>query len=638
MHIFGEATIPVATSPWGAVFDPVNGYVYVVSEIPSCAFCSTSLNVIDPSTNSVQVMPLSFGPLDVRYIVCNTLTGFILVGSYQGVYEFDGLPPAGFFPTPAPYQVSTFNPDNGLTYGWDDGKDANLTIVSDSAVVSQVRLPGSISTGAVYDSALGQVYATSYSGPPCGNGCFQTQNNVSVVNTTTQAVTLTNLTLQLPSQMIYAPSVHEVFAASFAGNLTVFDDQTDRVTEILPVANAVAGLAYDAHDGDVYATDSFAGGTNVPGDTVSVVNVSTGQKVGSIAVQTEPTGIAYDNATNELFVADGATGNVTVIEFSPVYNVTFRETGLPAGTPWGVSLTSRNGTSFSTTGGTLMLTDPNGTFPYQVTPVPGFVANSWSGTIQVDGGGVSVSLRFAQNTYPVKIVESGLPPGTNWSASVGLSTGSSTASTISLAEPNGSFTVSVAQLPGYTASPPAGQISVEASPLTWNVDFAVALYQVAVLERGLPPGTSWSLRLGDVPYWSNHSWMVINESVGTFAFTIPSVGPWAAAPSVGTLVVGFGGTVLNVTFSEPPPSGLSIFGVSGSSAYLLAIDLALSLILDVLVVAFLLSSRRKASRGDIRSGEGRAGLTNARQKRERFVSGPGSEVTNQKSGAQEDHS
>lgn len=595
-HIFGEVTIPVAASPWGAVFDPVNGFIYVVSEVPNCIFCPTTINIINPSTNSVQIIPMSFEPLDVRYIVCNTLTGLILIGTYQGVYELDGLSWAGFFPTPAPYQVSAFNPDNGLTYGWDDGTDANLTVVNDSAVVAQVRLPGSFSTGAVYDSSLRQVYATSYSGPSCLKNfwsCYQIQNNVSVVNSTTQGVVSTNLTLQLPSQMIYVPSAHEIFAASYAGNLTIFDDRTNRVTKILPLANAVAGLAYDPLDGNVYASNSFAGGTNVPGDSVSVVNASTGQLVGSIPVQTEPTGIAYDNTTNELFVADGATDNVTVIEFSPVYNVTFTETGLPNGTHWGVSLTSRNGTSFSTTGGALTLTDPNGTFPYRVSPVPGFVASSWIGTVQVDGGGVSVSIQFAQYTYSVQVAEAGLPPDTNWSASIAWLVEYSTSRTITFPEPNGSFTLMVNPVPGYTASPQGGEVYVVGAPLMRTVEFQLTLYQVAVLENGLPAGTNWSLTIGGRSYWSDLSWMVLNESIGIYDFTIPSVAGWAAAPFAGTLTVRETGTILNVTFSKQTPSGPTLLGMTGSLAYVVVIDIALAVLLDALVVAFLWTGRRR---------------------------------------------
>lgn len=84
-------------------------------------------------------------------------------------------------------------------------------------------------------------------------------------------------------------------------------------------------------------------------------------------------------------------------QFQPfVYSVTFREYGLPTNATWALSI---DGGSFSTTNSSLVVSLPNGSYPYTVAPQI-ISGTTWaptftSGVVNVTGGRNSTTLHFA---------------------------------------------------------------------------------------------------------------------------------------------------------------------------------------------------------------------------------------------------
>lgn len=175
---------------------------------------------------------------------------------------------------------------------------------------------------------------------------------------------------------------------------------------------------------------------------------------------------AYQVSTpDKRFQADSSNGTFEVrggavfeqFTFSQLrYVITFFETGLPSGTDWGVSI---GGTVMSSAGPTLMMMEPNGTYPYSISLAPGY-STSYRGQVTVDGGPISQSIRFAQVTYIVTFQESGLTPGTNWSVVLNGVTDSSSGSTIIFSEPNGSYAFTVRATSGYSPNITSGVVQV----------------------------------------------------------------------------------------------------------------------------------------------------------------------------------
>jgi YVTN family beta-propeller protein len=161
----------------------------------------------------------------------------------------------------------------------------------------------------------------------------------------------------------------------------------------------------------------------------------------------------YSELRGNVTVA-GTPSGVVVAFFPTLHTITFRETGLPNGTGWGVVIGSAIETSLSPT--IAFLGEPNGSYGYVVLAISGYTT-SYSGVATVNGSDRAVGVPFAAQTYPVVIVEVGLANGTNWSVTIfNQSTGFnesawSTTNAIVLQAPNGTYEIRVSVPAGYTA-------------------------------------------------------------------------------------------------------------------------------------------------------------------------------------------
>jgi hypothetical protein len=211
----------------------------------------------------------------------------------------------------------------------------------------------------------------------------------------------------------------------------------------------------------------------------------------------------------------GATG--------PTYNVTFSETGLAAGTPWGVALLGHGPFGlghfghhrgpFGSNTSSFNVSLPNGSYRYLVLPVAGYSVSSGAyGTVNVSGAPTSVSVAFSKlPTYTVTFQEVGLPAGTNWSVRVaggaflgfwggdgGRMSNTSDTPTITFSLTNGTYYYG-AHARGFRAdSGGSGMFRVSgASPATISVTFlplpTITTYNVTFTETGLPAGTNWTV-------------------------------------------------------------------------------------------------------------------------------------------------
>ncbi len=200
------------------------------------------------------------------------------------------------------------------------------------------------------------------------------------------------------------------------------------------------------------------------------------------------------STSSSFSVKGGAVLIPVTIQIS--FPVIFNETGLPSGTLWYVSV---NGTySFSSTSA-IQIYEPNGTYFYSVL-ASSYTATPSNGTIVVAGKPVTISIIFRQTftTYPITFTETGLPAGTIWSVTISNSTISSVYSSITIAEPNGSYTYEINST-GFTPSPTSGLIFVNGSGITVTISFSpapsVAKYLVTFTETGLALSTQWTVSL-----------------------------------------------------------------------------------------------------------------------------------------------
>ncbi len=99
--------------------------------------------------------------------------------------------------------------------------------------------------------------------------------------------------------------------ATQLGTVTVFSGATRAVLATLVVGAAPVGVAYDPATNQVYVA-------NCGSNNVTIINAITNTLVGSVGVGSAPFGIAYDSTTKLVYVANSGSDNVSVIAGSKV--------------------------------------------------------------------------------------------------------------------------------------------------------------------------------------------------------------------------------------------------------------------------------------------------------------------------------
>ncbi len=186
--------------------------------------------------------------------------------------------------------------------------------------------------------------------------------------------------------------------------------------------------------------------------------------------------------------------------------VTFKETGLPKGTEWGVHVGTSLVNSY-TTSATLNL-EP-GTYTFSLSPVLGYylgTAKDHSITVTA-GKTLTEKVKFISIGSTVKFTEKGLPKGTAWAVSAGGFSANGTKSSLTLRLGNGTYAFTAGQVPTNSTSPitpfpgftsnSGGTFTVTAPKgQTVKVVFSPYHgYSAKFTPSGIPNGTAWKLSL-----------------------------------------------------------------------------------------------------------------------------------------------
>ncbi len=199
------------------------------------------------------------------------------------------------------------------------------------------------------------------------------------------------------------------------------------------------------------------------------------------------------NLTGDPTLTWAVSGNAAVTHD---YRVKFNGTGLPTGTQWFVNLS--NGESLTTNGNSVEVGLANGTYTFTVTSLSknytlikditsgSSAYNTLTGTIHVSGNSEYITFSFTRSYFTLDIKETGLPPGTIWTANVnGIQVTGST-STIQLTVKIGQYTVTADNTTYYYSDTFAKSVTVSDS----NVTVSVAYTHFAHLNLKLSPANA----------------------------------------------------------------------------------------------------------------------------------------------------
>jgi len=231
---------------------------------------------------------------------------------------------------------------------------------------------------------------------------------------------------------------------------------------------------------------------------------------------------------------------------SDYFNTTFTATGLPAGTNWTVTLAGQAITANTATISFNALL--NGSYPYSISPVAGYLSSPSSGTVTVAGADVPVAIGFTATvgpSYTIQFSETGLHLPTQWSVVLNavLGGGQTLHGNTSILWANltgGLWDYTPGGVTGYT-TPAAGQINVTANATVSLVYAGLSgngKFPVSFTETGLPGTGTWSVSINGSLIPAGSGTLTVSLANGTYSWgvaTLPS--GYAASPSGGTVTV-----------------------------------------------------------------------------------------------------
>lgn len=294
------------------------------------------------------------------------------------------------------------------------------------------------------------------------------------------------------------------------------------------------------------------------------------------------------------YAASPATGSITVsgadtartITFAPpppgTYSVTFSESGLSSGTPWSVTF---NGTTRSSSTGSIAFVSTNGSWPFTVGAVAGYAATPPSGSVTVAGSNVAQPIAFrstAPPQYVVTFAESGLPPGANWTVTFNGTASTSPTSTLTFPAVNGTYNYSVANVTGYSASPQTGQVTVSGANASVSVSFTASSTggtdRVTFAQTGLPSNASWEIDSATAA----GEFFAVASAGPSIEFTVPNGAyPWfatsllngyAAVPSFGNLSLTGAPVTVSIAFEPTYYANFTESGLASGVDFLVTLD------------------------------------------------------------------
>lgn len=246
--------VPVGLEPDAVAYDSSNGYLYVAN------LGSANVSVVSPTNGSV-VATVAVGQ-SPEAVVFDPQSGYLFVACSNG----------------------------------------NVTVIdgTNQTQVSSITLGGE-PDAAVYDSSNGDVYVAS-----------ALSKSLAVINGTTASVVgsvavgeagVSALAVDPTRGILYATGsdLSQIFALDLANNTT---------GTTIPDAFSPAALEYDPLNGYLYVANQLG----INGGNVTAVNTTTESIVGSVDVGSSPSGIAVDLANADVFIANSASGTVSVLD------------------------------------------------------------------------------------------------------------------------------------------------------------------------------------------------------------------------------------------------------------------------------------------------------------------------------------
>lgn len=136
---------------------------------------------------------------------------------------------------------------------------------------------------------------------------------------------------------------------------------------------------------------------------------------------------------------------------------------------------------------------------------------------------------------------------------------SSTGSTITFTDKNGTYIFTVTTPTGYTATPSSGSLTVSGRAVTQSVTFtktsSTITYAVTFTESGLPSGTSWSVSLNGNAQTSTTEGVTFHEVNGSYSYSVGALSGYTTTSPSGTFKVNGAAVSQPIPFTSSSSKG-----------------------------------------------------------------------------------
>lgn len=159
-------------------------------------------------------------------------------------------------------------------------------------------------------------------------------------------------------------------------------------------------------------------------------------------------------------------------------------------------------------------------------------------------------------TYAVSFQEQGLLPGTSWSVQIGSILQVSSTTSLTFAEPDGSYTYVLEPVPGYTTPSYGGNLTVQGGSFPVRVVWTAFLWNVTWEVVGLGAHPSWEVAVtnltasgaGAGEHWVNASQLRLALPNGSYDYVVAAVPGYTSRNGSGEILVDGAAVTVSVPF------------------------------------------------------------------------------------------